>query len=332
MSEISAVIVFIVALALFFDFTNGFHDTANAIAPAVATGVLSPQQAVTLSAILNFVGALAVGTAVATTIGKGIIDPRIADHWLVISALTGATSWNLVTWYYGIPSSSSHALIGGIVGAAVAGHGLSAVKLLGFVPLAQGLFLSPLLGFFVAGGLLLILFSIFRRFSPLTTGPYFRWMQLLSVAGLSLSHGTNDAQKSMGIITMSLVGLGYLKEFQVPFWVMLACATAIGLGTLSGGWRIIKTMGNKITKLQPIHAFASSTAAAGLIMAASSVGLPVSTTHCMTGCIMGVGAAQRVRGVNWGVTGEVMTAWVLTIPAAALLSAGLYEILTHTFG
>jgi PiT family inorganic phosphate transporter len=330
MFDISAVVVVIVALALFFDYTNGFHDTANAIAPAVTTGVLSPKQAVTLSAVLNFVGAL-TGTAVAATIGKGIIDPSIADHWLVISALTGAIGWNLLTWYFGIPSSSSHALIGGILGAAAAGHGLNSIKAKGLIPLSQGLFISPLLGFAVAGLLLVFTFWLFRRFSPLRTGPYFRWMQLASVGMLSFSHGTNDAQKSMGIITMSLVGLGYLKDFSVPLWVKLACAAAIGMGTLSGGWRIIKTMGNKITKLQPIHGFSSGMAAASVITAASHLGLPVSTTHCITGCIMGVGATQRVRGVNWGVTGEVMTAWILTIPAAALVSAGLYSALVRLF-
>jgi PiT family inorganic phosphate transporter len=330
MFEISAVVVIIVALALFFDYTNGFHDTANAIAPAVTTGVLSPQQAVTLSAILNFVGAL-TGTAVAATIGKGIIDPSIADQWLVISALIGAIGWNLLTWYYGIPSSSSHALIGGILGAAVAGHGLQAIKAEGLIPLSQGLFMSPLLGFVVAGLLLLFCFWLFRRISPLKTGPYFRWLQLLSVSMLSFSHGTNDAQKSMGIITMSLVGLGYISDFSVPTWVKISCAAAIGLGTLSGGWRIIKTMGNKITKLQPIHGFTSGIAASSVITAASHMGLPVSTTHCITGCIMGVGATQRVRGVNWGVTSEVMTAWVLTIPASALVSAGLYVVLVKLF-
>jgi PiT family inorganic phosphate transporter len=330
MFEISAVVVVIVALALFFDYTNGFHDTANAIAPAVSTGVLSPKQAVTVSAVLNFAGAL-TGTAVAATIGKGIIDPSIADHWLVISALTGAIGWNLLTWYFGIPSSSSHALIGGILGAAAAGHGLQVIKPIGLVPLAKGLFISPLLGFVVAALLLLVMFWVFRHVSPLRSGPYFRWLQLCSVCMLSFSHGTNDAQKSMGIITMSLVGLGFLKDFAVPTWVKIACAAAIGMGTLSGGWRIIKTMGNKITKLQPIHGFSSGIAAASVITAASHFGLPVSTTHCITGSIMGVGATQRMRGVNWGVTGEVATAWILTIPAAALVSAGLYTVLVALF-
>ena len=330
MFEVSAVVVVIVALALFFDYTNGFHDTANAVAPAVSTGVLSPRQAVTMSAVFNFIGAL-TGTAVAATIGKGIIDPAIADHWMVISALTGAIGWNLLTWYFGIPSSSSHALIGGILGAAAAGHGVGSIRAKGLIPLSQGLFISPLLGFATAALLLIFTFWLFRRWSPMKTGPYFRWMQLFSVGMLSFSHGTNDAQKSMGIITMSLVGLGYLKTFEVPTWVKIACAVAIGLGTLSGGWRIIKTMGNKITKLQPIHGFSSSMAAASVITVASHMGLPVSTTHCITGCIMGVGATQRVRGVNWGVTGEVMTAWVLTIPAAALVSAGLYMALVRIF-
>lgn len=328
MSETLLLISVIVALALFFDFTNGFHDTANAVATSVATGVLSPKQAVTLSAILNFIGALAVGTAVAATIGKGIIDPVIADHWLVIATLVGATGWNLATWYVGLPSSSSHALIGGIIGAAVAGHGWGAIKLAGLEPIGLGLVLSPLLGFALAGLLMSVMFWVFQRISPLKTSPYFRWLQLASSAFVSFSHGTNDAQKTMGIITMALVGLGYLDTFVVPGWVMLAAATAMGLGTLSGGWRIIKTMGTKIAKLQPMHGFAAQTTAAGVITAATAMGLPVSTTHCITGSIMGVGAVQRRRGVNWSVTGEVLVAWILTIPASALVSAVIYLILT----
>jgi PiT family inorganic phosphate transporter len=316
----------VVFLALAFDFINGFHDTANAIATSVSTGVLSPRRAIAMSAILNFAGAMLVGTAVAKTIGKGIVDAQYATQWLVAAALLGAIIWNLLTWWWALPSSSSHALIGGIVGSAVAGHGWKVLHFEGLEPILGGLVLSPVIGFAAAFVIMVGLLWLVRRMSPHLVSSVFRVLQIMSAAFMSFSHGTNDAQKSMGIITLALMAYqGQVDgEFIVPTWVMVACAAAMGGGTSAGGWKIIKTMGTKIVKMQPIHGFAAEAAAALTITVASRLGLPISTTHIISGSIMGVGATKRLSAVRWGVAGNIVTAWLFTIPVSALLSAGIY--------
>jgi PiT family inorganic phosphate transporter len=321
------VLVLVIAVALAFDFINGFHDTANAIATSVSTRVLTPRWAILMAATLNFVGALAVGTAVAKTIGKGIIDPAIATQWLVLAALAGAIVWDLVTWYWGIPSSSSHALVGGIIGAGIAGAGLDAIKWLdpkGVMLVLKGLVLSPTAGFAGAFILMLVLVNLLFRAPRNTVTGAFRWMQIGSAAFMSFSHGTNDAQKAMGIITLALATAGVVPKseagFFVPLWVMIACAVAMGLGTAVGGWRIIRTMGSKIVKLEPIHGFAAEVSAATTMMVAAQVGMPISTTHCISGAIMGVGATKRLSAVRWGVAGNIVIAWILTIPATATIA------------
>ena len=318
----------VVILALIFDFSNGFHDTANAIACSVSTGVLSPRRAILMSAILNFLGAVTIGTAVASTIGKGIISPNMVNQPLVISAVLAAIAWNLITWYFGIPSSSSHALIGGIVGAGIAGHGFGAIHWLGpksVSAIFSSLVFSPILGFILAFALLISLYWIFRRFLPHQVRDTFRAAQIFSAAFISFSHGSNDAQKSMGLITMALVSAGFLHDFKVPIWVMAICATSMGLGTAAGGWKIIKTMGTKIVKLQPIQGFGADLTSALVITTASHFGLPVSTTHVTAGSIMGVGATRRLSGVRWGVAGNMLIAWLITVPITAFLAFVVYH-------
>src|ERR687884_2345381 len=313
-------LVVIIALGLTFDFINGFHDTANAIATVVATRVLSPGRAVLMAGALNFVGALS-GTAVATTVGKGIIPPESVTQTLVVSALIAAIVWNLVTWYFGLPSSSSHALIFSLVGAGVAGAGWNVIQVGGLEKTFQGLVFSPLLGFTAAFLIMLLLLNLFARAFPATVTRIFGRAQLLSAAYMAYSHGSNDAQKTMGVMTMALAS--YLhwggSDWQVPAWIIVAAATAMGLGTSIGGWRIIRTMGLRVVELRPIHGFAAETAAATVIETASRLGIPISTTHSISAAIMGVGATRRLSAVRWGVAGTIVTAWVVTIPACVLL-------------
>jgi PiT family inorganic phosphate transporter len=326
-----ALLFLVVFLALAFDFINGFHDTANAIAASVSTGALTPRRAIMMAAVLNFLGAVLVGTAVAKTIGKGIIDPAVATNWLVIAALLSAIAWNLITWYWGLPSSSSHALIGGIMGAGVASKGWGCLHWKGISHIIESLIFSPIVGFGFAFMLMVALYWIFRRMRPHQVRSYFRYCQVVSAAFMSFSHGTNDAQKSMGMITMALLAFGVIKDFTVPLWVMVACALAMGMGTSAGGWKIIKTMGSKIVKLQPIHGFAADITSAVVITTASHFGMPVSTTHVVSGAIMGVGSTERLSAVRWGVAGNMLTAWLVTIPITGILAWTAYTVLRYFF-
>jgi PiT family inorganic phosphate transporter len=314
----------VVLLALAFDFINGFHDTANAIACSVSTGVLSPRVAILMAAVMNLVGAM-WSTKVAATIGKGIIDPQIATSGVVISALISAIGWNLITWRQGLPSSSSHALIGGVVGAAWAGHGTSALKMAGIVKVLQSLVASPVVGFVLSISLMIGLFWGFRRWVPSRVKRLFRPLQIVAAAFISFTHGANDAQKSMGIILLALIGAQQLPSgAEVPNWVKFSCALAMALGTASGGWKIIKTMGSRVTKLEPITGFAADLTSASVILTATHFGLPVSTTHVAASSIMGVGSSRRLSAVRWGKAGEMLVAWLITIPITSSLSALLY--------
>jgi PiT family inorganic phosphate transporter len=323
-----ALLVLIVLVGLVFDFINGFHDTANAIATSVATRVLSPTQAVLMAGVLNFIGAL-TGTAVATTVGRGIIPPEQATQQLVLAALAAAIVWDLVTWWYGIPSSSSHALVFGIVGAGVAAGGWGIIEVAGVAKVLQGLVFSPLLGFAGAFLLLVLLLNLFARAAPATVSALFGKAQLVSAAYMAYAHGSNDAQKTMGVITMALASYyGWSGEaWEVPVWVIFAAAVAMALGTMAGGWRIIHTMGLKVVQLRPIHGFAAETAAATVIELASRLGIPISTTHTISSAILGVGATRRLSAVRWGIAGDIVTAWVLTIPACILLGWAAYSLL-----
>jgi PiT family inorganic phosphate transporter len=320
------IVVALIAVALTFDYINGFHDAANSIATVVSTRVLSPAQAVVWAAFFNFVAAFAFGTAVAKTIGNGMIELSAVTFGVILSGLVGAIIWDLITWYFGLPTSSSHALIGGYAGAAVAKAGISVVIPAGWTKTLIYIVLAPMIGLVLGFTFSVVILWIFRRFSPLNVDRLFRKLQLLSAAAYSLGHGTNDAQKTMGIIAGVLVTAGYLKTFSIPIWVILAAHTAIALGTLSGGWRIIHTMGSKITRLTPVGGFAAETAGAITLFIASSLGVPVSTTHTITGAIVGVGATRRLSAVRWGVAGRIVWAWVLTIPAAALIAALTFEL------
>ncbi len=328
-------LILVVVVALIFDYINGFHDTANAIATVVSTGVLPIRTAVLLAATLNFGGAL-LGTAVAGTIGKGLLHPSVVTQVVVLSALLGATAWNLITWYFGIPSSSSHALVGGLVGAGIARASRSAVQGAGLVRIIEGLIVSPLVGFIIAFLVMIAIFWIARRARPARMNRAFRRLQMVSAGLMAVAHGSNDAQKTMGIITMSLVAYGAIpgghEKFAVPLWVVIACATAMAAGTAAGGVRIIKTMGTKIIDLKPIHGFAAETSAAITILTGSFLGMPVSTTHVITGCIMGAGASQRVSAVRWGVTTRIFYAWILTIPVSAVVSWLCYQALHIPLG
>ena len=317
----------LILVALFFDYINGFHDAANSIATVVSTRVLSPGKAVVWAAFFNFIAAFAFGTAVARTVGAGMIDIRIVTFAVVFGGLTGAIIWDLITWYFGLPTSSSHALIGGYAGAAVAKAGFAAILPAGWTKTIIFIFLSPLIG--LSAGLLLMtsIFWVFRWTPPSRVDRWFRRLQLVSAAFFSLNHGANDAQKTMGIIAGILFAAGYLDTFYIPFWVVLLAHTAIGLGTLAGGWRIIHTMGSKITKLQPVGGFAAETGAAIALLIATQTGVPVSTTHAITGAIVGVGATRRLSAVRWGVAGQIVWAWVLTIPAAFTIAVGTYMLL-----
>ena len=315
-------LAFLIALALIFDFMNGFHDAANAIATVVSTGVLKPQTAVAMAAAFNFIAILVFQLKVASTVGKGTIDPQVVDHYVVFGALVGAIFWNLVTWYYGIPSSSSHALIGGLVGAAVAKAGTGSLIEAGLLKTIAFIVLSPLLGF-VFGSIMMILVSwIFVRSTPRRVDKWFRRMQLLSASMYSLGHGGNDAQKTMGIIWMLLIASGSIGTHDsLPVWVIICCYSAISMGTLFGGWRIVKTMGQRITKLRPVSGFCAETGGAITLFLATWLGVPVSTTHTITGAIVGVGSARKMSAVRWGVAGNIVWAWIFTIPASAFVAA-----------
>jgi inorganic phosphate transporter, PiT family len=313
----------LVALALLFDFMNGFHDAANAIATVVSTGVLKPQTAVALAAVFNFVAIFVFQLKVASTVGKGTVDPGIVDHYVVFGALVGAVVWNVVTWYYGIPSSSSHALIGGLVGSAVAKSGTGALVASGLGKTILFIVLSPLLGWMFGSIMMILVAWLFVRTTPRKIDKWFRRLQLVSASMYSLGHGGNDAQKTMGIIWMLLISAGYTASTDTmpPWWVIIGCYTAMGFGTLFGGWRIVKTMGQKITKLKPVGGFCAETGGAITLFLATALGVPVSTTHTITGAIVGVGSAQKMSAVRWGVAGNIVWAWVFTIPASAFVAA-----------
>ena len=318
----------LIFVALAFDFMNGFHDAANSIATVVSTRVLTPRVAVAWAAFFNFVAAFGFGVAVATTVGKGIVQPDVVDNAVIFAALVAAFLWDLITWRYGLPSSSSHALIAGLAGAGVAKGGLASLVPEGLVKVVVFIVVSPLVGFLLGATLMVLTVRLVHRASPATIDRSFRRLQLLSAAGYSLGHGTNDAQKTMGIIAVLLFSTGHLgKEFFVPFWVIMAAHAAIALGTMMGGWRIVKTMGMRITKLRPIGGFSAETAGALTLIGTAIGGIPVSTTHTISGAIMGVGALQRFSAVRWGVAGRIVWAWIFTIPAAAVVSAVTYFLL-----
>jgi inorganic phosphate transporter, PiT family len=332
MSSTFLVVLLLVALALLFDFINGFHDAANSIATVVSTRVLTPLKAVVWAAFFNFIAAFLFGTAVAKTVGSGMVRLEAVTFEVIGAGLMGAISWNLITWYFGLPTSSSHALFGGYAGAAVAKAGLYAIIPSGWTKTLIFIVVSPVVGMLLGLGLMVSFYWLFRDFAPGRVDRIFRRVQLLSAAAFSLMHGANDAQKTMGIITGVLVTAGYLQTFHVPFWVVLCAHTAIGFGTLSGGWRIIKTMGSKITKLQPVGGCAAETGAALSILFATLSGVGISTTHTITGAIVGVGATRRVSAVRWGVAAEIVWAWVLTIPAAASIGALCYFLVNLAVG
>jgi PiT family inorganic phosphate transporter len=319
------VLVLLILVALAFDFMNGFHDAANSIATVVSTRVLTPRAAVAWAAFFNFVAAFGFGVAVATTVGKGIVQPDVVDNAVIFAALVAAFLWDLITWHYGLPSSSSHALIAGLAGAGVAKGGVGALVAAGLVKVVVFIVVSPLVGFVLGAALMVLTVRFVHRASPATIDRTFRRLQLLSAAGYSLGHGTNDAQKTMGIIAVLLFSAGYLGErFYVPFWVVLICHAAIALGTMFGGWRIVRTMGMRLTPLQPIGGFCAETAGAIALLGSARFGIPVSTTHTITGAIIGVGSTRRLSAVRWGVARNVVWAWVLTIPCTAAISALIY--------
>lgn len=320
------IVSLLVVLALVFDFMNGFHDAANSIATVVSTGVLKPSQAVVFAAFFNFVAIFIFHLSVAATVGKGIVQPGVVDVNVVFGALTGAIVWNVITWYYGIPSSSSHALIGGIVGAVIAKAGTGALLSSGIIKTVLFIFVSPLLGYLLGSLMMVLVANIFRRTRPLKVDKWFRRLQLVSAGAYSLGHGGNDAQKTIGIIWMMLIATGYATaaDKSPPTWVIISCYMAIGLGTMFGGWRIVKTMGQKITKLKPVGGFCAETGGAMTLFLATALGIPVSTTHTITGAIVGVGSTQRASAVRWGVAGNIIWAWVLTIPASAFVAGIAY--------
>jgi len=329
---VTAMLVFVLVLAVAFDYTNGFHDTANSIATSVATRALSPGWAILMATAFNFIGAFA-GTAVAKTIGSGLVDDQTTTQAIVAAALIGAITWNLITWRVGIPSSSSHALIGGLLGAAAAAAGVGSWKIDGVVnKVLLPLVGSPILGLVLGFTLMVLILNIFRRAHPKTMNDRFRRLQVLSAAYMAFSHGSNDAQKTMGIMTLALVTAGVLPTFSVPFWVIVLAASAISLGTAAGGWRIIKTMGTRVVRLDPVMGFAAETTAASIIFGASHFGMPVSTTHVISSAIMGVGATRGLSAVRWGVARTIVIAWVLTLPAAATTAAIAFLVLNPILG
>jgi PiT family inorganic phosphate transporter len=327
------VVIMLVVLAIAFDFMNGFHDAANSIATVVSTGVLKPGQAVLFAAFFNFVAIFIFHLSVAATVGKGIVQPGIVDTHVVFGALTGAITWNLLTWYYGIPSSSSHALIGGIVGAVIAKAGASALISSGIMKTVAFIFVSPLLGFLLGSLMMVVVAWVCRRATPSKVDRWFRRLQLVSAGAYSLGHGGNDAQKTIGIIWMLLIATGYAasSDKAPPTWTIVSCYMAIAAGTMFGGWRIVKTMGQKITKLKPVGGFCAETGGALTLFLATGLGIPVSTTHTITGAIVGVGSTQRASAVRWGVAGNIVWAWIFTIPASAFVAAVAYWISWQIF-
>jgi PiT family inorganic phosphate transporter len=324
-------LVMVIAAALLFDYVNGFHDTANAIATCISTRALSVKAAIIMAAVLNFVGAM-ISTKVASTIGKGIVDPVNVTQMVVLAGIVGAIIWDLITWYYGLPSSSSHAIIGGIMGAVIAHSGMATLHWKGLEKIILALVISPIVGTTLGFFFMVVMMWCFRNTSPYLLNRGFRRMQILSAAVMAFSHGTADAQKSMGVITLALVSYGYLHTFQVPPWVMILCATAMAFGTAAGGWRIIKTVGRDFVKLQPVHGFCVETASAGVILGASAFGLPTSTTHVITSAILGVGLSKRMSAVNWIIAYRILAAWVLTIPASGLVAYVTYVVLNPFLG
>jgi inorganic phosphate transporter, PiT family len=326
------VLVFLIVVALLFDFMNGFHDAANSIATVVSTGVLKPHQAVLMAATFNFVALFVFHLKVATTVGKGIIDADIIDHYVVFGALSGAIAWNIITWYYGIPSSSSHALIGGLVGAAIVKAGASSLISSGLIKVVAFILVSPLVGFLLSSLLLVIAANLVRRVTPYRVDKWSRRLQLVSASMYSLGHGGNDAQKTAGIIWMLLIAYGVTGAKEaIPMWVVIACYVTIALGTMFGGWRIVKTMGQRITKLKPFQGCCAETGGALTLFMATGLGIPVSTTHTITGAIVGVGSTRGYKAVRWGVAGSIVWAWVLTIPCSAFMAAVFWWIGTHIF-
>lgn len=320
-------LIIVITLVLIFDFINGFHDSANSIATIVSTKVLSPVAAVSMAAFFNFIAFTVFPLKVATTIGKGVINPDVIDLTVIASALIAAICWNLLTWWLGLPSSSSHTLVGGLVGAAVASSGWGSVVVSGVMKIVAFIFIAPLIGMLMSFFISAIVIYLSRNQSPLGVDKYFRRLQLLSAAAFSLGHGGNDAQKSMGIIWVALVVTGFsTKEDEIALWIILSCQAAIALGTLTGGWRIVKTMGQKITKLKPFEGFCAETAGAITLFGATHFGIPVSTTHTITGAIIGAGARKGVSAVKWGVTGSIFWSWILTIPVSGIVGAIIYYI------
>ncbi|HEY3309132.1 MAG TPA: inorganic phosphate transporter [Desulfuromonadaceae bacterium] len=324
-------LLLVILAALLFDYINGFHDTANAIATCVSTRALSIKAAIIMAAGLNFAGAM-ISTKVAATIGKGIVDKDNITQMVVLAGILGAIVWDVITWYYGLPSSSSHAIIGGIMGSVFAHAGVGALKWAGLNKIILALIVSPIIGTIIGFLFMLLIMKIFKNSSPGPLNKGFRRLQILSAAFMAFSHGTADAQKSMGIITMALLSYGMIPTFDVPTWVKLACAVAMGIGTAAGGWRIIKTIGRDFVKLQPVHGFCVETASAGVILGAAHFGMPVSTTHVITSSILGVGISKRLTAVNWQVAQRILVAWVLTIPASALMAYMAYQILNPLLG
>ena len=328
MDGVTAMLVLVVLLAIAFDYVNGFHDTANAIATSVATRALSPRHAIIMATAFNFIGAFA-GTAVANTIATGLVDESTTTQVVIAAALMGAIAWNLITWQQGLPSSSSHALIGGLLGATIVAAGTGALKIDGIVnKVLIPMITSPLLGFFIAFALMIALYWIFRSSRRKPMGGRFRRLQVGSAAFMAFAHGSNDAQKTMGIITLALLSAGLIDEFHVPTWVIVVSATALSLGTAVGGWRIMKTMGQRVAKLEPVHGFAAETTAASILFGTAHFGMPVSTTQVISGAIMGVGSSQGLRHVRWGVARRILVAWILTLPAAGILAALAWLALT----
>ena len=331
-SPLLAFVVFIIVIALVFDFINGFHDAANSISCVVSTRVLPPKLAVYWAAFFNFIAAFVIGAPVAHTIGTGIIDPKIVENFLILAALGGAIIWNLITWWFGLPSSSSHALIGGLIGAGMVKGGTAVLVWKGILKTASFIVLSPAIGMVLGFTFMVIVLNVTRSISATKTDMAFRRMQLFSAAIHSFGHGMNDAQKTAGIIAIVLFSSGFLgTAFHIPFWILLMCNFVIALGTMAGGWRIVKTMGTKITKLRPMGGFCAETAAASSLILATAFGIPVSTTHTITGAIMGVGSTNRLTAVRWGIAGTIVWAWVLTIPASALIAALIYFALKAFF-
>ena len=325
-----AAVAILIAVALIFDYINGFHDAANSIATVVSTRVLTPGKAVVWAAFFNFVAAFTFGTAVAKTVGSGLVDITVVTFAVIFAGLIGAIVWDLITWYYGLPTSSSHALIGGYAGAAITKAGWGSIIVSGWTKTLIFIVMAPLLGMALGFTLMVVILWTFSRTSPGKVDHWFRRLQLVSAAAYSLGHGGNDAQKTMGIIAGALFAGGYIPEFRIDLWVVLSAHAAIALGTLSGGWRIIHTMGSKITKLQPVGGFAAETAGAISLFTATNLGIPVSTTHTITGAIIGVGSIKRLSAVRWGIAGRIVWAWVLTIPASAFIAAVTYWIVAMT--